>query len=162
MPLRRVVSIVHVSYDQEFFHPSKHRVSQKWSLQSFKIHYTFQHTNRQTCSIKTQIYKSNALIPGRQFWLLKLQMLEWVRWQRSIYQSKNQCGFFLVFPEDALHNLKNLRALKKHNTCLCRHITILTKHLCLFSCDASWVSREWFLGIIGIFLKQRNDIFYAV
>jgi hypothetical protein len=24
-----------LSYDQEFFHPSKHRVSQKWSLPSF-------------------------------------------------------------------------------------------------------------------------------
>jgi len=52
---------------------------------------TYQQTK--TCYIKTQIYKSNALIPGREFWLLKLQMLEWVSWQRSIYQSTNQCGF---------------------------------------------------------------------
>jgi hypothetical protein len=110
---------------------------------------TYQQTK--TCYIKTQIYKSNALIPGRQFWLLKLQMLEWVSWQRSVYQSTNQMRFFLVYPDDALHNLKSWRALKKHNTCLCRHITLLTKHVAFFpvipvECleSAFWVSWEFF------------------
>lgn len=57
----------------------------------------------------------------------------------------------LVYPEDALHNLKSWRALKKHNTCLCRHITILTKHVAFFPVipieyleRAFWVSREFF------------------
>ncbi len=68
MPLRWVVSIVHVSYDQENFPPIKAQGETKVVTPKFQNTLNFS-TYQQTNMLhqNSNLYKSNALIPGRQF-----------------------------------------------------------------------------------------------